>query len=152
MFHNRQLSIPRIEDDFKIGTGVGSGIGVAGHSLHPSGAMDESDYNSDMPRNSLFGTFFFMHFLYLLHEYFMSFPDSSFFANIDCRFTCEWITLASLCSHIGQPLFYCLVIADRMLRVYTSSLPFPSLSTLLSLYSIAPTPPHQARHSVRETS
>lgn len=63
MFHNRQLSIPRIEDDFKIGTGVGTGIGAgAGQSLNPSGAMDESDYNSDIPRNSLFGTFFFMLF------------------------------------------------------------------------------------------
>ena len=62
MFHNRQLSIPRIEDDFKIGTGAGL---AAGQSMNPSGAMDESDYNSDMPRNSLFGTFFFMHYLFL---------------------------------------------------------------------------------------
>ena len=63
MFHNRQLSIPRIEDDFKIGTGVGTGSGAGvGQSLNPFGAMDESDYHSDIPRTSLFGTFRFMPF------------------------------------------------------------------------------------------
>lgn len=59
MFHNRQLNIPRIEDDFKIGTGAG--IGAAGQSMNPSVVVDESDYNSDMPRNSLYGAFFFKH-------------------------------------------------------------------------------------------
>jgi hypothetical protein len=115
MFHNRQLSIPRIEDDFKIGTGVGA----TGQSLHPSGAMDESDYNSDMPRNSLVGTFFFIHFSFLFHESIMRiscpFQTFGFYAYIDFLFTCAWFMLASLCTHIGQPLFYCLMIADHTL-------------------------------------
>ena len=47
MFHNRELSIPRIEDDFKIGT--------TSQSLIPSRPMDESDYTTDMSRSSLYG-------------------------------------------------------------------------------------------------
>lgn len=47
MFHNRELSIPRIEDDFKIGT--------TSQSLIPSRQMDDTDYTTDMSRSSLYG-------------------------------------------------------------------------------------------------
>ena len=54
MFHNRELSIPRIEDDFKLGTGATS------QSLIPSRPMDESDYTTDMSRSSLYGMYRWM--------------------------------------------------------------------------------------------
>jgi hypothetical protein len=132
MFHNRQLSIPRIEDDFKIGTGSGTGIG-AGQSLNPSGAMDESDYNSDMQRNSLFGTFCFIPFSCTLS---CTFHAIDFLAYVEYLFLVVWTT--------GQPFFCYLLIADCLL-VTTLSLPFPPLSPLFSLYSTASTHTHPIR-------